>query len=221
MRLGECASRVVAPPRWSTDPRRTGSFLTFRDPARARLGRDSRCVDGGPVLLGRVPPRNLVDAPRDGGRPSPATANTPAQARARPGRPPWSRAGCLRRARPPNGSTTTGMDGDALDALRGAALRLDADPGLSVEFVLGCPDPRLCQRLEAQVGEARAETRGTVAGSVARMAARFPCEERNASRIGCASTGASTRSQTKRVFRLVADLLAPERLGARAQPDTP
>ena len=205
--LGACASRVVARRGGQPTRGRTGSFLTVRDPARAGWG-EIAVRDGGPVLLGRGPHLgDLIDA-AEGRRPTLASDGEHTE---------------LRRALGPGGAvlaswvprpgsarewlSDTGMDGDALDALRGAALRLDADPGLSVELVLGCPDPRLCQRLEAHVGELG---RKLVAPWLEAWLGWSPDpakSEREPSRIRV--RWRLDAEQTKRVVRRLADLLGP------------
>jgi hypothetical protein len=150
--LGDCASRVITRRGGQPTRGRMGSFLTLSDPAHPGWG-EIAVRDGGPVLLGRgTHLRDLIDATEGRKR----TLDRDAEHTE------------LRRALGPGGAVLaswvprpgsarawlgdTGMDTDALDALRGAALRVGADAGLSVETVLGCPDPKTCRRLEEQVG---------------------------------------------------------------------
>jgi hypothetical protein len=91
--------------------------------------------------------------------------------------------------------------------LRAAALRLDLDPGLSVELVLSCPDPQLCLRLEGHLGELGrrlfAPWLEAWLGSPPEPARseREPNRLRVHWRLGA--------KQTREVFDLVADWLGP------------
>jgi hypothetical protein len=151
--VADCASRVVT--RRGGHPSRghTGSFPTVGDPAHPNWGQIA-VRDGGPVLLGHgAHLQDLIDA-TEGRKRTLDSDRAHAELRRALGpagavvaswvpRPGWTREWL----------SDTGMDRDALDALRAAAGRLDLDPGLSVELVLSCPNPNLCLRIEEQLGE--------------------------------------------------------------------